>query len=98
MTNPKRQRLKRILRFAQVAKSFWAKDGTTAAGLAAVSAAGHDGGVEAFSYGVGELVDFVGAIDLDCFAGGVEGDFAVVAALEVLLQLDTGILVHFVVD
>jgi hypothetical protein len=54
--------------------------------------------VEAFSYGVGEFVDFVGAVDLDRFAGGVESDFAVVAPLEVLLQLDTSILVHFVVD
>ncbi len=40
----------------------------------------------------------MGAIDFDGFAGGVEGDFAVVAALEVLLQLNAGLRRDIVVN
>ena len=47
---------------------------------AALFAAGHDGGVEALAEAGGQVVDLVGAIDFDGLAGGVEGDFAVVAA------------------
>jgi hypothetical protein len=34
----------------------------------------------------GKVVDLVGTIDFDGLTGGVEGDFAVTAAVEVLLQ------------
>ena len=57
------------------------------AALAAFFAAGHDGGVEAVAEAGGHLVKLVGAIDLDGFTGGVEGDFAVLAAVEVLLEV-----------
>ncbi len=49
-------------------------------------AAGHDGGAEAGAEVVGELVDFVAAVDFDGFAGGVDDDFAVVASAEVLFD------------
>jgi hypothetical protein len=54
---------------------------------AAFFAASHDGGVEAFAEAGRHVVDFVGAVDFDGFAGGGEGNFAVLAALEVLLQV-----------
>ena len=56
-------------------------------GSAAFFAAGHDGGVEAFAEAGGHVVDLVGAVDFDGLAGGRESDFAVLAALEVLLQV-----------
>ena len=51
--------------------------------LAALFAAGHDGGVQAFAEAGREVVNFVRAIDFNGLAGGVEGDLAVVAASEV---------------
>ena len=54
---------------------------------AALLAAGHDGGVEALAEAGGQVVDLVGAIDFDGLAGGIEGDHAVIAAAEMLLQL-----------
>ena len=54
---------------------------------AAFFAAFHDGGVEALSEARGQVVDFVGAVDFNGFAGGVEGDFAVLASAQVLLQV-----------
>jgi hypothetical protein len=53
---------------------------------AAFFAAGHDGGVEALAETVGQVVDFVGAVDFDGLAGGVEDDFAVAAAVQVLFN------------
>ena len=55
-------------------------------GSAAFFAAGHYCGVEAIAEVVGEVVDFVGAVDLDGFAGGVEDDFAVTALVHVLFD------------
>jgi hypothetical protein len=56
-------------------------------GLAAFFAAGHDGGVEALAEVGGQVVDFVGTIDLDGFAGGAEGDLAVLATAQMFLQV-----------
>ena len=47
---------------------------------AAFLTARHDGGVQALAQIGGKVVDFVGAIDLDGFARGVEGDLTVVTA------------------
>ncbi len=60
--------------------------------------AGHDGGVEAFAEAGGELVDLVGTIDFNGLAGGIKGDFTVLAALEVLLELGAGFGRHRIVD
>ncbi len=65
---------------------------------AAFFAAGHDGGVEAFAEAGGHVVDLVGAIDLDGFAGGVEGDFAVLAAAQMLLEVGAHLSGNGVVD
>ena len=54
---------------------------------AAFFAAGHDGGVEAVAHGGRQLVELVGAVDFDGFAGSVEGDLAVVAAAEVFFHV-----------
>ncbi len=56
-------------------------------GLAAFFAAGHDGGVEALAEAGRHFVELVRAIDLDGFAGGAEGDFAVLAAAHMLLEV-----------
>ena len=55
--------------------------------LAAFFATGHDGGVEALAQVGRKIVDLVGAIDFDGFAGGAEGDLAVLAAAQVFLQV-----------
>ncbi len=55
--------------------------------LAAFFAPGHDGGVEAVAEAGRHLVELVGAVDLDGFAGRREGDLAMLAALEVLLEV-----------
>ena len=65
---------------------------------AAFFAAGHDGGMEAFAEAGGHLVDLVGAVDLDGLAGGAEGDFAVLAAAQVLLQVGTHLGGYRIVD
>jgi hypothetical protein len=67
-------------------------------GSAAFFAAGHDGGVKALAETGGEFVNLVGTIDFNSFTGGVEGDFAVLTAFEVLLQLGSGVGVHRVVN
>jgi len=67
-------------------------------GLAAVFAAGHDGVVEALADGVGQFVDFVRAIDLDCFASGAEGDLTMVASCEMLLKQGTSLHRDIIVD
>jgi hypothetical protein len=54
---------------------------------AALFAAGHDGGVETVAEAGGEIVDLVGAVDLDGLSGGVEDDLAVAAALQVQFQV-----------
>jgi hypothetical protein len=54
--------------------------------------------VKTFADGVWKFVDFVRAVDVDGFAGGVESDLAVIAALEMLLQFGTGIRGYFIVD
>jgi len=56
-------------------------------GSAAFFAAGHDGGVEAFAEIGGKVVNLVGKIDLDGFAGGVEDNFAVSALVKMLFDL-----------
>lgn len=65
---------------------------------AAFFAAGHDGGVQALAEPCGQVVNFVRAVDFDRFAGGVERDFAVLAALQVVLQLGAHLGRHRVVD
>ena len=69
-----------------------------AGGLTAFFAAFHDGFVEAVAEGSGHFVDLVGAVDLDGFAGGVQGDFAVLATLEVLLQVGAHLSRYGVID
>jgi len=66
--------------------------------LAAFFAAFHDGFVEAVAEGGGHLVDFVGAVDFDGLAGGVESDFAVLAAAEVFLEVGAHLSRHGVID
>jgi hypothetical protein len=67
-------------------------------GLAALLAAGHDGGVEVFSKPGGKLVDLVGPVDLDGLAGGVEDNFAVSAFVQMLLHFGAGFRGDGVVD
>jgi hypothetical protein len=67
-------------------------------GSTALFAAGHDGGVEAVAEAGRELVDLVRAIDFDGLAGGVEGDFAVLAALKMLLELGARVGSYLVVN
>jgi len=59
--------------------------------LAAVFAARHDGGVQPVTKIFGHFVDFVAAVNLNCFAGGVEDDFAVAALLQVQFDLSAGL-------
>jgi hypothetical protein len=47
-------------------------------------AAGHDGGAETGAEIIGEIIDFVAAVDFDGFTGGVDDDFTMVALAEVL--------------
>jgi hypothetical protein len=54
--------------------------------------------VEAFAEVGGKVVDLVGAIDFDGLSSGVEGDLAVIAAVEVLLQFGAGLGGDRVVD
>src|SRR5215469_9192797 len=65
---------------------------------AALFAALHDGFVESVAETGGHFVDLVGAIDLNGFAGGVEGDLAMLAATKVVLQIGAHITGHGVVD
>jgi hypothetical protein len=58
----------------------------------------HDGGVEALAKVVGELVDFVFAIDGDGLAGGVEDDLAVVALADVSLHFGEELGVYLAVE
>src|SRR5580692_6859025 len=66
--------------------------------LTALFAAGHDGRVKTLAEAGGEVVDLVRAVDLDGLAGGREGDFAVVAAVQMGLQLGAGLHAYFVVN
>jgi hypothetical protein len=66
--------------------------------LTALLAAGHDGGVEALAQAGGKVVNFVGAIDFDGLAGGVEDYLAVSAAAEVGLKFGAHIRGHLIVD
>jgi hypothetical protein len=72
----------------------WQTDGRSAALLAS----GHDGGVESFTQIGGQVVDFVGAVDFDGLAGGIEDDLAVSATAQMGLQLGAHIGGHLVVD
>src|ERR1035437_3656790 len=65
---------------------------------AALFAAGHDGGVEAFAEAGGEGVNLVGAIDFDGLARGVEDHLAVAAAAQVRLQFRARLGGYRVVD
>src|SRR6266568_1128290 len=65
---------------------------------AAFFAAGHYGGVQAFTEAGGHVVNLVGAIDLDGLAGGVEGDLAVIATLQVFLEVRSHLGGYRVVD
>jgi len=47
----------------------------------------HDGGAQAVGDFIRQIVEFVAAIDIDGFAGGVDDDLAVVAGAEVLFDL-----------
>lgn len=67
-------------------------------GSAAFLAAGHDGGVEAFAKTGGKVVNLVRTIDFNGFTGGVEDNFAVLALMQVLLQLSTCLSSDRVVD
>lgn len=64
----------------------------------ALFAAGHDGGVEALTKASRQVVDFVRPIDLNGLARGVESDFAMFAAVQMLLQLGTRFGGHRVVN
>jgi hypothetical protein len=66
--------------------------------LTAVFAAGHNGFVEALAHAIRQFIDFVRAINLDRLFGGVERYFAVLAPVEVFLQLGTRLGRHCVVD
>ncbi len=71
---------------------------TRASCLAAFFAARHDGGVEALAETNRQIVELVRAVDLDGLARGAEGDFAVIAAFEVVLQLNARLGGYRVVD
>ena len=58
----------------------------------------HDGRVQALAEAGRQIVDLVGAVDLDGLASGGEGDFAMLAAMQMLLQFGAGLDGHFVVD
>ena len=54
--------------------------------------------MQTLANGVGKLVDFVGAVDFDRFARGIQGDFAMIAPFQVLLELGAGIVRDVVID
>jgi hypothetical protein len=65
---------------------------------AALFAACHDGGVEALAEAGGQIVNLVGAIDLNGLARGAERYFAVLAAAQMLLQVSAHLGSYRVVD
>lgn len=67
-------------------------------GSASFFASFHDGGVEAFAESGGQIVDLMGAVYLDGFAGGVEGHFAVFAAAQVGFEFGARFGGHGAVD
>jgi len=75
--------------FERIFNALITQEEKTVAGRASAAffAARHDGGVEAFAEAGGQVVDFVGAVDLNGLARGVQGDFAVFAAAQVFLQV-----------
>ena len=73
-------------------------DGFVGGVSAALFAAGHDGCVEAFAEAGGKVVDLVRPVDFNSLAGGVEGDLAVAATVEMVLQLGAGLGGYRVVD
>jgi len=56
---------------------------------AALFASRHDGCVQPLAQAGRHFVDLVRAVDLDGLASGAEGDLAVIAGFQVLLQLRT---------
>jgi hypothetical protein len=52
-----------------------------------LSAFGEDGGFQSFAKLVGEFVNFVGTVNLNCFARGIECHHAVFAATQVLFEV-----------
>lgn len=65
---------------------------------AALLATGHDSGVKALLQAGGQIINFMGAVDFDSLARGVEDDHAVAATAEVRLQFDAHLGGHRVVD
>jgi hypothetical protein len=65
---------------------------------AALFAALHDRLVQALAQTHRHLVDLVGPVDLDCLAGGVQRDFAMVATTQMILQIGAHLGSHRVVD
>src|SRR5271166_2179976 len=61
-------------------------------------AAGHDGVVEAFAKARRHFVDFVGAVDLDRLARGFEGDLAMLAAVQMFLEVSAQLCRGGIVD
>jgi len=61
-------------------------------------AAGHNGGVEALAKAGGQVIDLMGAVDLDGLAGGVENDFAVLAVAQMGLEFGARLGGYGVVD
>jgi len=80
------------------AREIWGQRRWEGPGLAAFFAAGHDGGVEAVAEAGGEIVNLMGAVNLDGLAGGIEDDLAVAAFAEVGLQLGADLGGYRVVD
>src|ERR1700686_5097939 len=56
---------------------------------AAFFAPGHDGGMEALAETGRAFVDLLDLLDLDGLVSGAEGDFAVLAAAQMFLQVST---------
>jgi hypothetical protein len=65
---------------------------------AAFFAAGHYGGVEALAEAGRQVVNFMRPIDFNGLAGGAEGDFAVAAPVQMLVQLGASLHSHFIVN
>ena len=65
---------------------------------AAFAAAGHDGGMKAFAEVRRQGIDFLGAVDFDGFAGGIEGHDAVIASAEVVFEVGAHFRGDFVID
>ena len=66
--------------------------------LAALFAAGHDGGVKPVAEVLRHLVNLVAAVNLNGLAGGVEDDLAMAAFLEVLFDFRAGLRSNRVVN